>query len=359
MIAQAYASILDDLGYNKPIAMRAISQLWWKSTLNGTHTAIYVDSGKYETNSETQPWGAVGWHAWMLSASALTGSASMTIMSILSSGKANMTNLAWSAGSQYGTYSITMQLPSGESLKARVSAAKEIAGVYMNGASSLSYAWQASNSLAEISFSVPSSGSYVLQVRYPITFDIHTNYPYSCISWTGSGGTKNFTGYMSANERIGIVNASQTGYYLGFVYPEWWILVNDTSGGSNQVCMVYNKKLGWVFSNSPMPNSIYGEQSLMGNFTLSGPLHVKADSGVFAYGPRMAQLEGLTVPYGNGTWSAYRYDLVVVPIPGYAYGQIYVTWEQAGPGTATMIVVGIIAVSAAGVIYVARKKIKK
>jgi hypothetical protein len=108
-----------------------------------------------------------------------------------------------------------------------------------------------------------------------------------------------------------------------------------------------------------MPNSIYGEQSLMGNFTLIGPLHVKADSGVFDYGPRMAQLEGLTAPYGNGTWSAYRYDLVVVPIPGYAYGQIYVTWEQAGPGTATLIVVGIIAVSAAGVIYVARKKIKK
>ena len=359
MIAQAYASILDDLGYNKPIAMRAITQLWWKSTLNGTHTVVYVDSGKYETNSETQPWGAVAWHAWMQSASTLTGSASMTIMSILSSGKANMTNLAWSAGSQYGTYSITMQLPSGESLKARVSAAKEIAGVYMSGASSLSYTWQASNSLAEILFSVPSSGSYVLQVRYPIIFDIHTDYPYSCISWTGSGGTKNFTGYMSANERIGIVNASQTGYYLGFVYPEWWILVNDTSSGSNQVCMVYNKKLGWVFSNSPMPNSIYGEQSLMGNFTLNGPLHVKVDSGVFAYGPRMAQLEGLTAPYGNGTWSAYRYDLLVVPIPGYVYGQIYVTWEQAGPGTATLVVVGIIAVSAAGVIYVARKKIKK
>jgi len=86
---------------------------------------------------------------------------------------------------------------------------------------------------------------------------------------------------------------------------------------------------------------------------------VKADSGFFAYGPRMAQLQGLTAPYGNGTWLAYRYDLVVVPISGYSYGQIYVTWEQAGPGTATMIVVGIIAVSAAGVIYVARKKIKK
>ena len=359
LIAQAYSSTLDNLGYDKPIAFRAISQLWWKSTFNSTRTAIYVDAAKYETNSETQPWGALGWSAWMNAATALTGSAQMTIASILSTGKANMTALAWTPTPNYATYSITMQLPALESLKAAVASAKEISGVYMSGASTISYTWSATRSVADISFSVPTAGTYVLQVRYPITFSVVTTYPYACISWTGSGGQKNFTGYMLANERMGTVNASRTGFYLGFNYPEWWIFVNDTASGSNQICMIYNKKVGWILSNSPMPSSIYGEQSLMGNFTLSGPLHVKADSGFFAYGPRMAQLQGLTAPYGNGTWSAYRYDLVVVPISGYSYGQIYIIWEQAGPGTATMIVVGIIAVSAAGVIYVARKKIKK
>jgi hypothetical protein len=108
-----------------------------------------------------------------------------------------------------------------------------------------------------------------------------------------------------------------------------------------------------------MPTSVYGEQSLAGNFTLTQTLHVKADTGVFGYGPRMAQIYGLTAPYGNGTYASYRYDLTTQPIPGQSYGQIYLTWEQAGPGTATMIVVAVVAVGAiGGVIYVARKWIK-
>jgi hypothetical protein len=44
---------------------------------------------------------------------------------------------------------------------------------------------------------------------------------------------------------------------------------------------------------------------------------------------------------------------------GIAYGQIIITWETAGPGTATMIVVAIVAAASAGVVYVARKKIKR
>jgi hypothetical protein len=109
-----------------------------------------------------------------------------------------------------------------------------------------------------------------------------------------------------------------------------------------------------------MPSSIYGEQTLIGNFTLSAiPLHVKVDTGIFDYGPRMTQLQGLTAPYGNGTYWAYRYDLMVQPMLGIAYGQIIITWETAGPGTATMIVVAIVAAASAGVVYVARKKIKR
>jgi hypothetical protein len=73
----------------------------------------------------------------------------------------------------------------------------------------------------------------------------------------------------------------------------------------------------------------------------------------------MAQIQGLTAPYGNGTYWNYRYDLTVHPLLRVSYGQIYITFENAGPGTATLVVVAIVAAVSAGVIYVARKKIKR
>jgi hypothetical protein len=279
----------------------------------------------------------------------------MAPAAILSSLRVNMTAISWGSS----ILSVQMSVASGETIKVSVASGKEIAGVYVAGASSYSYSWDSSRKVADISIAVPSTDTYTLQVYYPSSYDFHLEYPYFRITWTGSGGTKNFTGFMVANERLGIVNSSRTGFNLGWTHPSWWILVNDTESGQNEIWAVYNKPLGWVLSNSPMPRSIYGQQSLMGNFTLSGALHVKADSGTFAYGPRMAQINGLTAPYGNGTWSSYRYDLTVQPIPGYAYGQIYITWEQAGPGTATIIVVAIVAVTAGGVVYVVRKRIKK
>jgi len=355
MIAQAYASTLDSLGYSQPIALRAISQLWWKATLNSTRTVVYIFPDKYETNSETEPWGAIGWKEWMDAATALTGSAQMAPAAILSSLRVNMTAISWGAS----IFSVQMSVASGETIKVSVASGKEISGVYVAGASSYSYSWDSSRKVADVSIAVPSTDTYTLQVCYPTNYDFHLEYPYFRITWTGSGGTKNFTGFMVANERLGIVNSSRTGYNLGWTHPSWWIFLNDTASGENEIWAVYNKPLGWVLSNSPMPRSIYGQQSLMGNFTLNGILHVKADSGVFGYGPRMAQINGLTAPYGNGTWTGYRYDLTVQPIPGYAYGQIYITWEQAGPGTATMIMIAIISVTAGGVVYVARKRIKK
>ena len=355
MIAQAYSSTLDNLGYNQPIAMRAISQLWWKATLNSTRTVIYVDSSKYETNSETEPWGAIAWKEWMDAATALTGSAQLAPAAIFSSLLVNMTAISWSSN----ILSIEMSVASGETIKVSAASGKEISGVYVAGASSYSYTWDSSRNVADVSIEVPTPGTYTLQIYYPTEYDFHVDYPYFEINWTGTGGTKNFTGFMVANERLGIVNSSRTGFSVGWTYPCWWIFVNDTASGENEIWVVYNKPVGWILSNSPMPRSIYGEQTLMGNFTLSGDLHVKADSGVFNYGPRMAQINGLTAPYGNGTWSSYRYELTVKPIPGHTYGQIYVTWEQAGPGTATIIVIAVVAVAAGGVIYVARKRIQK
>jgi hypothetical protein len=168
------------------------------------------------------------------------------------------------------------------------------------------------------------------------------------------------TGFKIATTRgIAVVNSSRTGFDLTWTGPYWTILLNDTSSGLNELWGCYDKPFGWVFSNSPMPNSVYGQQTLKGNFSLSGPLHVKVDTGIFDWGPRIVQVEGLTAPYGNGTYWNYRYEVIVQPMLGIAYGLITITWETTGPGTATIIIVAIVAVASAGVIYVARKKIKR
>jgi len=371
MITQAWATGLNDLGYDKPIALKAVSWLWAAGIINSTDTFFATDQTKTETNTETEPWGVIAWTEWMEAASALTGPAQMVLAALQSSKLMNVTSLTWSNYPFPKVYAIGLEIPAGETVQVWVTSHKEITGIYVNGATTYTYVWDPPppRSFALISITVPTTGSYVLQVGYPEGYDIHVTYPCFRLTWTGAGGVKNMTGFeIALNKHISIMNSSRTGFDLRWTDPYWTILANDTDSGLNEIWACYDKPFGWVFSNAPMPSSVYGQQTLKGKFTLSGPmftgsLHVKVDTGIFDYGPRMTQLEGLTAPYGNGTYWNYRYELIVQqippPMPGISYGQIIITWETTGPGSATIIIVAIVAVASAGVIYVARKKIKR
>jgi hypothetical protein len=362
MITQAWATGLNDLGYGKPIALKAVSWLWAAGIINSTDTFFAVDQTKTETNTETQPWSVIAWTEWMEAASALTSSAQMVLAALQSKKLMNVTTLTWTNYPFPKVYAIGLEIPAGETVQVWVTSLKEITGIYVNGATTYTYLWDPlpSRSFALISITVPTTGSYVLQVGYPEGYDIHVAYPCFCLTWNGTGGVKNMTGFKIAQTRgIAIVNSSRTGFNLQWTYSTWTILANDTASGLNEIWGCYDKPFGWIFSNSPMPKSVYGEQTLKGTFTLSGPLQVKVDTGIFAWGPRIVQVEGLTAPYGNGTYLNYRYELIVEPMLGITYGLITITWETTGPGTATMIVVAIVAIASAGVIYVARKKIKR
>jgi hypothetical protein len=371
MITQAFATGLDDFGYGKDIALKAVSWLWAGGIINSTDTFFAVDPSKTETNTETQPWSTIAWTEWMEAASQQTGPAQMVLAALQSSKLMNVTTLTWSNYPFPKVYAIGLEIPADETVQVWVTSSKEITGIYVNGGATYSYVWDPPppRSFALISITAPTTGAYLLQVGYPEGYDIHVTYPCFHLTWTGAGGVKNMTGFKIAETRgIAIVSSSRTGFNLTWTYSTWTILASDTDSGLNEIWACYDKPFGWVFSTDPMPSSIYGEQTLIGNFTLSAiPLHVKVDTGIFDYGPRLVQLSRqLTAPYGNGSYWNYRFDLVVYPLPQPLpttpyYGQIILTWETTGPGAGTMIVVGIVAVAAAGagVIYIARKSIKR
>jgi len=363
LILQAWSSTLAGMGWqNSTITQRAASHLWWASTLTSTATAIATEWSRAEVNSETQPWGAMAWRTFVQAIA--DGNNQVSLRFINSNKKANLTSIIWTSTSPaFQTFKITVQAKD-ETISLDIPSTAAPAGLYVSGPALDKWSWTWDGAKASLSITYPSPGStYETIGVYPSSWKIDY-YPgnFFAISWTAeSTGIYNFTGIQKVfNSRIGVRN-STCGFDVSWGPIYFTVLANVTTTASHLMWFRYGEPFSWIYSNRPMTNSIYGQQYLMGTFTViqgGQNIRVKADTGVRPYGPRIIQIANATAPYGNGTYSSYRYDLTVLSISSNPVA-IYATWEEAGPGTGTMIAVTTISVIIGGIIYAARRKIKK
>jgi len=354
MLAQAFSHSLALGVSNSTYTLRAINHLWWRSSLNSTRSVVYVGSDKFETNTETQPWGFVGWQTWV---SRTASTYPFSVRFIQSNNRANMTDWVvsgdvWNLTIQAKNEAVTVTLPSD----------RAPAGFY----SGLTQSWTWDGIKTILSLTYPTGGAnQVIVSIYPQIWRINYSGSYLKVAWNSTGGSYVFKGiYPNFPQQRLVVLNSTTAFNLDRSSQIYWILTaNSTATKPETVWFHYGANLGWIYSSVPMPQGLMADPSIRGNFTIATnqTFTVKIDTGIYQHGPRLVQIKNGFNPAGNGTYSAGVYSLVVKGRPNFVFVEVTVTFEQGlGTGTTIIIILGSVgALAGAGVVVVARGKIKQ
>jgi hypothetical protein len=353
MLAEAFSHPLALGVSNSTYTLRAVNHVWWRSSLNSTRSVVYIGDDKFETNTETQPWGFVGWYTWVTRTAA---SNPFSVQFIQSNNHANMTDWAlvddqFNLTVQAKNEIVTVSLPSD----------RAPAGFYSSNLQT--WSWDNVKSLVTVSY--PSDGAAsVLTAIYPQTWRINYSGTYLRITWNSTSGSYTFKGiYPNFPQQRLVVQNSTTAFSLDRSSGIYWVVTaNSTRTAAETIYLDYGAPLGWIFSSVPMPTASIMSPSIYGNFSISAnqSFTVKVDTGSFLHGPRLVQIKNGFNPAGNGTYSAGEYSLQVKGRPNFLFVEVTVTFEQGlGTGTTVIVILGSVgALAGAGVVVVARGRIK-
>lgn len=357
------------IGYaNSTFTLRELSFLWQNSALS-PNVIAYVDSTRAEYNTETEPWAVVAWRTWTDQMLSATGSYVALIYLQPFNAYTRLMNITWNPTTS-SLYQLKFAVNSTADISSVLLADRSptgVRGIFQTGSLSGSWAW--TNSNQTISATMKAS-AYPSQITFHITWlgttgtltTLGNNY-YK-ISWIGTANTQyNFTGLhptLPGTSKVFVVNSTGSFNVTGSDSTYFRLLDTPNLTGNQTVYLLYNANAGWVYSSAPMPGGYIQSQSLYGSFTVSPSANVtvKIDTNSYGYGPRQIQLQNATNPYGNGSMAGKIYSLTVHTLPGVSSMAIYVTFETSGSGTAILVVVAISGAVAAGVIYVARRRIQ-
>ena len=347
---------------NANFVLRELSYLWRNSQLN--ETVVYVDAARSETNTETQPWGVVGWRSWI--DSMLTTTGGYVGLTFISPSTANfrITTASWTnlANLKQLSFNVTTSL----AFEVKAVADPQPTGVW---SSAPIWTWSYNTSAQMLTASVdpitfPSEAQ--VDITWPSeNWRITTVGCYDKITWNGIAGiTYNFTGLHSVFPftRVVVVNSTAAFDVRDSTSKYLKLYATPETNGAHSIWIWYCAAQGWIYSDAPMPVGIVSTQTCYGRFVVGShvTISIEINTGVYNYGPRMGQLVNATSPYGNGTYVSYRYSLTVKPMPDKATIEEAFTWEPSGPGSGILIIVGTTAVVIiGGVVYISRKRIKK